>query len=159
AIMVEHRHLALGVDRDEPVRVLLELVQVDIDAFVLEALLLERDHRLERVRQRLGMVVLERHRQTSMLSSTPPSTAQSCPVTWLAASESRNAAPSAISIGVPMRRCGTRAAILPFCSSGIRSSASVAMKPGMMQLARTLCGAISTAIARVSPSTPCFDAT
>ena len=42
-----------------------------------------------------------------MLSNTPPSTAQSCPVTWLAASLSRNAATSASSIGVPMRRIGT----------------------------------------------------
>ena len=65
----------------------------------------------------------------------------------------------ASSIGVPMRRCGTRPAILPCCSGGMRSSASVRMKPGITQLARMLCGAISTAIARVSPRTPCLLAT
>src|SRR5690606_37931064 len=81
-----------GIDRHEPIRMLLELVQVHVHALVGEALLLERDHRLERIRQRFGVVVLQSHGQTSMLSSTPPSTAQSCPVTWLAASLSRKAA-------------------------------------------------------------------
>ena len=33
AVVIEHRDLAFGVDRDEPGLVLLELVQVDIDTF------------------------------------------------------------------------------------------------------------------------------
>jgi hypothetical protein len=45
---------------------LLELVEVDLDALIIEAFLLERDHRLERVRRGLGMVVTEGHHLLSI---------------------------------------------------------------------------------------------
>ena len=59
AVVVEHRHLALGVDRDEPRLVLFELVQVDIQALKIEALLLEGDEGLQGVGDGLGVVELQ----------------------------------------------------------------------------------------------------
>ena len=49
AVVVEHRHLAFRVDRDEPGLVLFELVQVDVDALECEAFLLQRGQALQRV--------------------------------------------------------------------------------------------------------------
>ncbi len=59
AVVVQHRHLALGVDGGEPGLVLLELVQVDVDALELQALFLQRDQRLERIGGRFGVIELE----------------------------------------------------------------------------------------------------
>jgi hypothetical protein len=44
--VIEHRHLALGIDGDEPGFVLLELVQVDVDALELETLFLNESSAL-----------------------------------------------------------------------------------------------------------------
>ena len=41
AVVIEHRHLAFRIDRDERGLVLLELVQIDVHALELQALLLE----------------------------------------------------------------------------------------------------------------------
>src|SRR5207253_5314813 len=42
AVVIEYRHLPFRVDRQEPGLVLLELVQIDVDAFIRQALLDER---------------------------------------------------------------------------------------------------------------------
>ena len=59
AVVIEHRHLAFGIDGDEPRLVLLELVQVDVDALEREPLLLERNQRLERIGKRFGVIELK----------------------------------------------------------------------------------------------------
>ena len=59
AVVIEHRHLAFRIDRDEPGLVLLELVQVDVHALELQALLLERDQRLQRIGGGFGVVELQ----------------------------------------------------------------------------------------------------
>jgi hypothetical protein len=61
AVVIEHRHLSLRIDRHEPVRVLLELVQIDLDALKRQTLLDERNHRLQRVRRGLRVIILESH--------------------------------------------------------------------------------------------------
>src|SRR4029077_10850039 len=60
-IMIEHRDLAFRIDRYEPGRVLLEPVQIHVDAVVWQALLDERNHRFERICRGFGVIVLERH--------------------------------------------------------------------------------------------------
>ena len=59
AVMIEHRNLALGIDREEGRLVLLELVQIDINALERQALFLERDEALERVGAWFRVVKLE----------------------------------------------------------------------------------------------------
>jgi len=49
AVMIEHRHLPFRIDGREPRLVLLELVQIDVDALPRQTLLDERNHRLQRV--------------------------------------------------------------------------------------------------------------
>ncbi len=65
AVVIQHRHLALGIEGGEPGLVLLELVQVDIDALELEALFLQGNQGLERIGRRLGVIELERHLASS----------------------------------------------------------------------------------------------
>ena len=69
AVVIEHRHLALGIDRDEPGLVLLELVQVDVHALELEALLLEGEQRLEGIGRGFGVVELHHGRACSIATS------------------------------------------------------------------------------------------
>jgi hypothetical protein len=61
AVVVEHGDLAFGIDGQKPRRVLFEPVQIDVDALKIEPLLQQRNQGLQRVRRRLGVVILERH--------------------------------------------------------------------------------------------------
>ena len=92
----------------------------------------------------------------------PPSTARAWPTTKLAASEQSQTIAAAISSGRPSRRIGTALRIIfsIFSSPPMKpSSIGVRVLPGHTQLMRMPCAAYSSALARVSPTTPCLLAT
>jgi hypothetical protein len=60
-VVIQHRYLAFRIDRHEPVGVLLELMQIDLNALKGQRLLDERNHGFQRVRHRFCVVILERH--------------------------------------------------------------------------------------------------
>src|ERR1700686_1868472 len=76
-----------------------------------------------------------------------------------AAVDHRNPAAPAISSGMPMRNSGERA-VEAFRFSGLSHSAlakSVLIRPGAMQLTRTLCGPYSQARLRASCMSAAFE--
>src|SRR6266496_1123964 len=89
------------------------------------------------------------------LARKPPSTASTCPVTKLAASEARNTAAPTNSSRLPKRRMGVRTRNslprgVPSKSARFRS---VGNTPGAIAFTHTLCGAHSTASVFVSETT------
>ena len=77
AVVVEHRHLAVGIDLLEPVRVVLELAGVQEHALELQALLVEREQGLERIRA--GSEAVERQHVFTPAGAIPPAWARRGP--------------------------------------------------------------------------------
>jgi hypothetical protein len=69
SIMVEYRNLTFGIDRDEPRLVLLEAMQIDVDALEFEVFFLEADECLQGIRDRFGVVQLQHYRRVSSMSA------------------------------------------------------------------------------------------
>src|ERR1700681_3856836 len=97
--------------------------------------------------------------RASQLIVAPPSITIDCPVMKLPAAEPRNTAAPAISSGMPIRSSGERD-VDAFRFSGLSHSAlakSVLIRPGAMQLTRTLCGPYSQARLRASCMSAAFE--
>jgi hypothetical protein len=88
----------------------------------------------------------------------PPSTVHTCPVTYLAFGEARNAITSPTSAGSPRRPSGTFAISSAVTDSGSCAVISVAMYPGHTAFTVMPRDASSRASALVSPSSPALEA-
>src|SRR5688500_10924971 len=123
-----------------------------------QAIDLQNTARLERFERRRHVVAIADHERRlhwfTPLARKPPSTARTWPVTNDAASEARYTAAPTSSSTRPKRFIGVRAS--SSWPRGVSRSAVfrfVRNTPGAIEFTVTLCGAHSTASARVRPAT------